>query len=382
MGTSGVRRIGAWRPAPVPRGPVEVQPSSRSADPFSVSTLPPRVPSSRDPILRPLVRLASLVTTTREPTELIEAVAETAREILAADSLSISEVDEERKVLRTLINVGRLGPGEQRWPLDETYRIDDFPDSLGFLVGRPVRRLTTVVDDPEAEPAEVQLLRSLDKRSSLQTSIVVEGRIWGELWAARGESMPVFDDQDGDIAEVIVGLVSAGLAQASAWKVMRRLALTDALTGLENRRGFDDHLERQLTLMHRARLPLALVLGDVNGLKRVNDTHGHASGDDALRHVASMATRVTAGVPDALAARLGGDEFALILPALNQRETLAVASAWCRAAAHSGYHISLACGVAVAPVDGERAHPSDMLRAADSAQYRAKRSASVVPVVA
>lgn len=72
----------------------------------------------------------------------------------------------------------------------------DFPDSLAFLLGRPTRRVTTIVDDPDAEPAKVALLRSLGKLASLKTPIMLDGRVWGKLWGTRGEDWPPFTDYD------------------------------------------------------------------------------------------------------------------------------------------------------------------------------------------
>lgn len=359
------------------------------------------------------MHLAALVTTTQTPTDLIEAVAETAQSLLAADSLSISQFHADRGELQTLINVGELGAGEQRWPTNETYRVADFPDTLGFLHGRPVRHLATCVDDAHAEPAEARLLASLGKRSSLKAAVMLEGRVWGELWSARGKNRVAFNEADGAVAEVIVALVSAGLAQANAWHQLQSLAGTDSMTGLANRRALDEHLVRHLARCCTLRLPLAVVVADLNGLKRVNDTYGHAAGDDAIIHAAAAAAAAVAGLPDALAARLGGDEFALVLPATSPEAARHVASMWCRQAVHPIYLTSLACGVAVttpglsqsstgqpastghgisarqesAGPGAPQAVPSawstatGLLARADRAQYDAKRSGSREPVV-
>ncbi len=299
----------------------------------------------------------------------MEAVAETARELLGADSVSVSQLEDDRSTLRTLINVGSLGPGEQRWPVRETYQVADFPDSLAFLTGRPTPRVATAVDDPEAEPAEVALLRSLRKSSSLKTPIVLDGTVWGELWASRGPAASPFTDYDADLAQVIVGLVSAGLAQAAAWQAMRQLAATDPLTGLANRRLLDEHLRRHVARTQARGQALTVAVGDINGLKAVNDTGGHAAGDDVILRVAAAAQGAIAAIPDALAARLGGDEFALVLPAITPAQAYDVA------------HVSLACGLATT-TPGHPTDPRDLLNAADAAQTHAKRIHSTVPVIA
>ena len=340
-----------------------------------------RQPRADPSVLRALVRLASLVTTTTGEEDLVEAVAETARDLLAADSLSVSRMEPDGNSITTVINVGDLGPGEVRWPTDEVYRVADFPLTLAFLRGEAMLRWSTDVDDPAAEPQELALLRSLGKASSLKTPIRLAGEVWGELWASRGHGSPRFVDADVDLAEVIVALVAAGLAQGGAWRAVQAQASTDPMTGLANRRAFDEHLTSHLAAARAAGVPLALLVGDVNGLKQCNDARGHAAGDDALLHVAAALTAASSHVPSALAARLGGDEFALVLPGLGASEALAVAQHWCDRSRHPVHGTSLACGLAVAAV-GEVVDARDLTRAADLAQYSAKTTRSPVPVLA
>ncbi len=353
-----------------------------------LGSVPPR-PRIEPEVLRALVHLATVVTSHSGPEALIEGVAEAAMGLLGADSLSISSVDPARQHLTTMINVGELGPGEERWPAEETYAVAAFPDTLGFLAGRSVRRTVTCLDDPDAEAAELTLLRSLGKFCSLKAPIVVDGAMWGELWCSRTAARPRFDSYDADLAEIIVGLVSASVVQASAWQAMQQLAQTDSMTGLSNRRAFDDHLRHHLQVVAGLGLPLALAIGDVNGLKQVNDSRGHAAGDDALIQVARAASLAVREVPGGLAARLGGDEFALVLPRLDSRAAVDVAREWCWGARNATYGTSLACGVAVAhPTTPEAAgstggpiDPRDLLHSADVAQYRAKHTKSLEPVL-
>jgi len=330
-----------------------------------------------DPLLlRPLVRLAALVPEAHDTGALVEAAAETARELLEADSLALSRLNTAGTHIDTLINVGVLAPGEQRWPPDERYEVQHFAGSLGFLHGEATRRGWTHVDDDDAEPAERRLLLDTGRVTSLKAPIVVDGVMWGELWAARSQGRPAFDALDGDLAMVITGLVSAALAQVAAWESLDRLARTDALTGLANRRHCDEHLARHLA----GDGPVSVALGDINGLKQVNDRIGHAAGDDALLHVAACAAAAVRELPGGLAVRLGGDEFALVLPGLDGVTALQVAGCWTLASAHDGYGTSLSCGVA--STDGGIRDARLLLGAADAAQYRAKREGHPQPLLA
>ena len=96
------------------------------------------------------------------------------------------------------------------------------------------------------------------------------------------------------------------------------------------------------------------MLGDVDGLKRVNDSLGHPAGDEALLSVAEAALRAVRDVPGAVAARLGGDEYALLLPGVDVGRALAVADAWCGACERGRHGTSLSAGVLVV-ADGAHA---------------------------
>lgn len=104
------------------------------------------------------------------------------------------------------------------------------------------------------------------------------------------------------------------------------LALTDELTGLVNRRGFLQALQRELAAAQRERTAGGvLVLCDLDGFKQINDTHGHAAGDAYLRDVAEILLAKVR--PSDLVARLGGDEFAILLTRINANNGLARATA-------------------------------------------------------
>ena len=326
-------------------------------------------------VLDALVRLASLITSSPAATDLIETVAETTCELLDASSVSISRLEDDRSTLRTLINVGSLGPGEERRPADETYPVADFPDSLAFLVGQPVRRVVTDVDDPQAEPAEVALLRSLGKSSSLQTPIILDSRVWGELWASRAAPAPAFTAHDADMAQVVVALVSAGLAQAAAWQSMQQRALTDSLTGLYNRHFLEESFKRELIIAERAGHPVSVIMSDLDHFKTVNDRHGHLAGDEVLRVFGALLTN-NARASD-ISCRYGGEEFLLVLPGLTQEGAAARAEHLRRALSatpvdYAGSQITVTASFGVATYPTHGLTPDDLIAAADSALYLAK----------
>ena len=156
---------------------------------------------------------------------------------------------------------------------------------------------------------------------------------------------------------------------------VRRLALEDPLTGLPNRRQFEDALRAALGAPPRAGGSHGVLLLDLNGFKRVNDIHGHPVGDEVLIGVAG---RLKASVRENdLVARLGGDEFAVLAPHLVGPDAAAsialriVDSLKEPILAHGGRHqIGTAIGISLIPQDGH--DQAEILRKADIALYRAK----------
>jgi diguanylate cyclase (GGDEF)-like protein len=148
------------------------------------------------------------------------------------------------------------------------------------------------------------------------------------------------------------GRLYARLADAAS--ELRRLATTDSLTGLANRRAFERGLDLEWRRAARRRLPLSLALVDVDYFKRYNDCYGHPAGDQCLKAVAAALAGNTRRAGE-MAARYGGEEFALLLPHADMAEARRIAERVCeaiaalniphaRSSAHS--HVTVSIGVA------------------------------------
>lgn len=188
---------------------------------------------------------------------------------------------------------------------------------------------------------------------------------------------PIFDD-DGNLIAV-VETVRDMTEQKLAQMALQNLAARDGLTGIANRRAFDDRMQLEWLRSQREEAPLSLLLVDVDFFKRYNDSYGHQQGDECLRQVASALAGALFRAAD-LAARYGGEEFALILPNTNQLGAEAVADRICEQIrelrlphAHSDVasHITISVGVAtMTPASGQTF--AELIAVADAALYSAK----------
>jgi two-component system cell cycle response regulator len=156
------------------------------------------------------------------------------------------------------------------------------------------------------------------------------------------------------------------------------LALTDTLTGLYNRRYASSHMERVLEQMQAAGKPLGLLLIDIDHFKSVNDTYGHAVGDEVLRAVANRLSRHLRGFDTV--ARWGGEEFVVIMPEANLQVATGVAERLRRKVASGPVTVSgptseltVTVSIGVAVTGQEISTLDDLMRAADAAMYVAKR---------
>ncbi|MEA2470414.1 MAG: hypothetical protein QOE38_1413, partial [Thermoleophilaceae bacterium] len=321
--------------------------------------------------LRALITVAASVAAAHGIEDVIETAAEEARRALDAGSLSISKFEDDAQRLRTLINVGALGEGEERFPADEVYSLDDFPRALQMM-SRGEAHLSAV-DDPATDRNERELLRSLGKVSAVAVPIVFAGGMWGELYATREAGGERFTDRDVRFLRTISGQVGAAIGRAELFTGMTELAFKDSLTGLANRRALDERLEAAVAAAVRDSEDLSLVLCDMDNLKQINDTDGHQAGDEALVRVAeALRTAAHGRDPGAMVGRIGGDEFCILLPGMDASSARTLTEEAMIELAAGKPRLTLSCGIA--SVGGGARRPADLVRAADAAQYTAKRT--------
>jgi diguanylate cyclase (GGDEF)-like protein len=175
-------------------------------------------------------------------------------------------------------------------------------------------------------------------------------------------------------------LQAALLELEEANRRLKLLSVTDALTGLHNRRAFEERLEMEFSLARRKNRVLAVVMIDIDFFKNVNDTLGHAAGDDVLCEVAkhlSSSVRLTD-----MAARFGGEEFAVILSETTAESAHSWAERLAELMAQAEWrHRPVTLSIGIAQLRDEVANMTELVARADQALYVAKRTGRARAVI-
>lgn len=207
--------------------------------------------------------------------------------------------------------------------------------------------------------------------------LVAQGEAVGVLYFARGAEASAFTVEEQRVAATAADKLGLSLANLALRERLRTQSVRDHLTSLFNRRYMEETLERELRRAQRNSVPLSVIMVDVDHFKRFNDDHGHDAGDALLAELGRL-LRGHVRVED-VPCRVGGEEFAIVMPGAAAKDALRRAEELREAAhrlriVHRGVSLgalSISLGVAAFP---EHATVSDaLLRAADSALYRAKR---------
>ena len=185
---------------------------------------------------------------------------------------------------------------------------------------------------------------------------------------------------DGDYLRVgncIFRFLAGGNVEAEYHEEIYRLTILDALTGVPNRRFFEEFTDREIVRAVRHHRPLALALLDVDHFKAINDRLGHLAGDMALRQLAACAGSIIR--KDELLARYGGEEFAIVLPELDPAAARTVCERIRQTiedhtfvVQKTSFPLRVSIGVAVMPGD-RTAGVNELVRRADAMLYQAKQ---------
>ncbi len=215
--------------------------------------------------------------------------------------------------------------------------------------------------------------------SLLSMPLVLQNRLIGVL-NIHQQQKDAFSPVAQQMAQAIADQTAISIENSRLYEKTRTLSATDDLTGLANRRQFQDYLQREWAQSRRYHSHFSLLMLDIDHFKSYNDTHGHLKGDIVLKKVAALLLQNTRGID--LVARFGGEEFVLLLPKADKGGSLAVAKKLCRCIEAEYFNgmeesqpeqkLTVSVGAATFPTDSTDVY--ELLNRADEALYQVKRN--------
>jgi diguanylate cyclase (GGDEF)-like protein len=293
----------------------------------------------------------------------LQAVVDHALRLASADSVAVYLVDGETGTVRGVGVTAVAGWATADLPA---------PRALGLTVTVARERQAVFVEQAAAHPLFQDAARP-QLGAVASVPLKFNEAVVGVLNVAYRRPH-VFDDDERRMLLGLADISALAIHNAAHHERLARLAVTDDLTGLPNRRRFVETLRAEAQRARRYGRALSLLMLDLDGLKAINDQHGHAAGDAVLRGVA-RALRASLRDTD-LAARLSGDEFAVILPETEAEAAVRIAERIrAEVAAGPGEAGAAAASVSVGVVSAEGSTLPDLprfLRLADEALYQSK----------
>lgn len=318
---------------------------------------------------RDLSRLGTVLQTTNEPGQISEVLARHLCDTLGCERVVVA-------ILADGPTCGVMAMSETSmfFTTDDELGAHEFLDP-GAAAGAVRSQSAQFVDmrDAPADPITDLLLPNPGKTAIVP--MMNQARVLGLVLAEWDHRVATIPRVAADVLAESVTMATLALSNAHLLREVLELAARDPLTGLANRRVFEDALRRELAQTRRNDRSLSLMLLDVDVFKEINDNWGHPTGDLVLRRIADVLTTSVRGGD--VVARLGGDEFALLLPDSDADAALASAERIRdRLAEQPEPSPTMSVGIAghVAQTSSDSIAGDNLLARADAALYEAKRA--------
>ena len=237
-------------------------------------------------------------------------------------------------------------------------------------------RITYQVENRKLRPKQMVMDPKATLKSHLTLPLVIEGEILGCI-ALNSDQSNAFDAQDLQFFSVIGYQIAATLKHFQRLSSIKNIAIYDTLTGLYNRRYFEERLVLDAQKSFYGGTPLSLVMADIDHFKKVNDTFGHTEGDRVLFEIANL-LKASVRKKDTVA-RYGGEEFILILPETGLGEASMIAERIRKLVESTLFEIAnarinLTVSMGISNFPSHRAKSKEeLVKMADQALYDAKR---------
>ncbi len=259
-------------------------------------------------------------------------------------------------------------------------RIQNLPrEKYGYVARAVQERIPQLVTNAQDDPS-IRYEGNIDEVRAIQSAIVAPLILKNEVIGALSLESPkvkAFTSDDLRVLVTFAATATAAIRNAQLHGEVQKLALTDTLTNVYNRRGFMELSKREVERARRFGRPLSAIMVDVDHFKDINDTYGHAEGDRVLRLVAD---RLNSNIREIdILGRYGGDEFTIILPETDLFVATNVAERVRRSVIEiptlmKDEPIQVSLSIGVARANPETADLMGLLESADAAMYTAKQA--------
>ncbi len=320
--------------------------------------------------LASLVQLTNAIGSTADLPTIMRLTLDSMRHLFDCTFGLIYRIDEKDGTMRCVESFGYGEDVLARLGSPPYPRVEDcWTVSEGRLIG---------VDDLASTKVACRTLARIGRGSVMCVGMQSEGRTLGVLHV-RSERPDAFGEEDQQLAMAFADQVGLALQRALLFEEIKRLAITDPLTGVFNVRQLGFVLSEEVSRARRYRRPVSFLMVDLDNLKACNDTLGHQQGDVVLSQTASIIDSSTRDADKVF--RYGGDEFCVVLPETDSDEAVLVAEKVRRAVADfhfageekvPGGSVTVSLGVASFPRDCEE--ETTMVHQADLALYAAKQT--------
>jgi diguanylate cyclase (GGDEF)-like protein len=302
-----------------------------------------------------------------EAENFLDALVENSAALVGAERASLLFFDENEQVLR----VAAVTAGRAEEIKNEIANLGERIAYRAFQENVPV--LVADVSHLNLPPVEQ---RDYQSNSFLILPLTIGGKAIGVLNLTEKRGGAIFDETDLQLLEAIAPQIGFELDRAHLRQKAgeyETASITDALTGLPNRRYLEKRLEEEVLRSQRHGFPLSFMMIDVDFFKRYNDLNGHQAGDEALRIVANSLRAALRGAD--IAARYGGEEFSILLPQTTQSEAKPIAERIRRRIEATVFpHDKVTISIGIASFSPQLDTPELIIKAADQALYAAKNA--------
>jgi diguanylate cyclase (GGDEF)-like protein len=309
---------------------------------------------------------------TLDAAQLCDTIVSEMTRLVGAEQGSLMMLDDEQRalVIKAITGVNRK--------IVEQIRIRPGDGIAGkvFATGAPL-----VVTDLETDGRVQREKRPRYKtKAFISLPMKLNGRTIGVLNLADKTSGAAFGEEEISLLATLATCASVAIERVEfqqQTEELKRISITDSLTGFLNRRYFHERLIEEIERSKRHNTALSLAIMDLDDFKLLNDTYGHQAGDEALKAIARCVHGSIRAID--VAARYGGEEFTVVLPQTGKAEARRIAGRICEEVAAmtishqllEGYErLTISIGLATYPDDAKT--PEELIRCADTALYRAK----------